>query len=93
VDAVSFARDLYGTLEDVLDRHAKGGFEAVRPRFEARFTMKGQRVEVRDVGGPALAGRAEGIDADGALRVRRDDGAVARVLAGDVTLAPAGGAA
>jgi BirA family biotin operon repressor/biotin-[acetyl-CoA-carboxylase] ligase len=83
---VAFARSLYGTLERVLDLHAQGGFDAVRPRFEARFRMVGRPVRVRDVGGPELSGRAEGIDADGALLVTCDDGRTERVLAGDVTL-------
>lgn len=86
VDRAAFARSLYGTLEAVLDLHAQGGFDAVRPRFEAHFRMAGRPVRVRDVGGPELAGTAEGIDADGALLVRDARGETRRVLAGDVTL-------
>ena len=88
VDRAAFARLLFGTLEPVLDLHASGGFEAVRPRFEARFRMAGRAVCVRDVGGPEIRGEAEGIDRDGALVVRRPDGRRERVLAGDVTLQP-----
>lgn len=87
VDRVAFARRLYGTLEEVLDLHAARGFEAVRPRFEARFRMPGRRLRVLQVGGDELAGTCLGIDADGALRLRRDDGGIARVVAGDVTIA------
>ncbi|MBW2314431.1 MAG: biotin--[acetyl-CoA-carboxylase] ligase [Deltaproteobacteria bacterium] len=86
IDRAAFARSLYGTLETVLDLHAEGGFDAVRPRFEARFHMVGRPIRVRDVGGPELAGTAEGIDADGALLVRDATGVTQRVLAGDVTL-------
>ncbi len=39
-------------------------------------------------GGSQLAGVVLGIDADGALRLRTDDGGESRVVAGDVTLAP-----
>jgi BirA family biotin operon repressor/biotin-[acetyl-CoA-carboxylase] ligase len=91
IDRVGFAARLYDTLEHVLDLHADGGFEAVRPRFEARFHMRGQRVRVLD--GPvagrstAVEGRAVGIDEDGALLVERDDGSRERVVAGDVTIA------
>ena len=59
--------------------------------------MRGRRVRVHDVttrdangaGGEALElrGRVLGVDADGALRLERDDGQVERVLAGDVTVA------
>jgi BirA family biotin operon repressor/biotin-[acetyl-CoA-carboxylase] ligase len=97
VDRVGFAARLYDTLEAVLDRHAEGGFEAVRPRFEARFGMRGHRVRVVDAlsGSPdgprgpsaGLEGIATGIDADGALLVERDDGRRERVVAGDVTIA------
>ena len=91
VDRVAFAARLYDTLEAVLDLHATGGFEAVRPRFEARFRMGGRRVRVVDaVGGGAahaLEGRAVGVDADGALWIERDDGRRERVVAGDVTVA------
>jgi BirA family biotin operon repressor/biotin-[acetyl-CoA-carboxylase] ligase len=95
VDRVDFAARLYDNLEVVLDRHAQGGFEAVRSDFEARFQMRGQRVQVLDaIGGGAAAveGVAIGIDADGALLVQRDDGATERVVAGDVTLAKKGNA-
>lgn len=90
VERVDFAARLYDNLEAVLDRHAQGGFDAVRSDFEARFQMRGQRVRVLDAiggGGAAVEGTASGIDADGALLVRRDDGVTERVVAGDVTIA------
>lgn len=88
VDRAAFACRLYGTLEDVMDRFAQSGFEALRPRFEARFPMPGRRVVVSEAGGdPQLVGVVLGIDADGALRLRTDDGRETRVVAGDVTLA------
>jgi BirA family biotin operon repressor/biotin-[acetyl-CoA-carboxylase] ligase len=90
VDRVVFARRLYNRLERTLDACAHGGFAAVRPRFEARFRMPGRRVEVVELDGSRTAGVAAGIDADGALRVRRDDGQEVRVVAGDVTLAKEG---
>jgi BirA family biotin operon repressor/biotin-[acetyl-CoA-carboxylase] ligase len=91
VDRIGFAARLYDTLEAVLDLHAEGGFDAVRPRFEARFRMRGRRVRVLDAvgapGAPAVEGRADGIDSDGALWILRDDGGRERVVAGDVTIA------
>jgi BirA family biotin operon repressor/biotin-[acetyl-CoA-carboxylase] ligase len=92
VERAAFARSLYQALEGVLDLHAAGGFDAVRPRFAARFRMAGRQVRVRDLAGPEILGRAEGIDDDGALLVRRADGRRERVLAGDVTLQAGGGA-
>ena len=87
VDRIDFARRLYGTLEAVLDLHARDGFEAIRPRFDARFRMAGRRVRVVELGGNEISGVALGIDEAGALRIERADGGVERVLAGDVTLA------
>jgi biotin-(acetyl-CoA carboxylase) ligase len=55
--------------------------------------MAGRRVRVLEVGGSGLEGTALGIDGDGALRLRRDDGTETRVVAGDVTLAKEDGAA
>src|SRR5262249_20946391 len=48
VDRIAFAARLYDTLEGVLDLHAQDGFEAVRPRFEARFRMRGRCIRVLD---------------------------------------------
>jgi BirA family biotin operon repressor/biotin-[acetyl-CoA-carboxylase] ligase len=88
VDRVAFARRLFDNLEDVLDRHASGGFEAIRPRFEQRFRMRGETVEVRSVGGAdprVLSGVVRGLSPDGALELETPAG-MQRVLAGDVTI-------
>jgi BirA family biotin operon repressor/biotin-[acetyl-CoA-carboxylase] ligase len=94
VERAAFARALFGTLERRLDEHARGGFDALRPRFEGLFRMLGRRVRVVDAlsaaaarGAGELAGRVGGIAPDGALLVERDDGETCRVIAGDVTLA------
>ncbi len=90
IDRIGFAVRLYDTLEAVLDLHAQDGFEAVRPRFEARFRMRGRRIRVLDAAArdaAPLEGVAAGIDADGALVVERADGGRERVVAGDVTIA------
>jgi BirA family biotin operon repressor/biotin-[acetyl-CoA-carboxylase] ligase len=91
VDRVAFARLLFRELEAVLDAFAAGGFAALRPRFETRFRMAGSRLRVHELGGSERSGVCDGIDADGALRLRCDDGELVRIVAGDVTIAkPAG---
>jgi BirA family biotin operon repressor/biotin-[acetyl-CoA-carboxylase] ligase len=90
VDRIAFAARLYNGLERTLNRCAESGFESIRPRFDERFRMAGERVRVVDVAGVEIEGAALGIDADGALRLRRQDGAEVRVVAGDVTLAKEG---
>jgi BirA family biotin operon repressor/biotin-[acetyl-CoA-carboxylase] ligase len=91
VDRVAFARRLFQTLEGQLDLHEGGGFDAVRPRFESFFRMRGEPVGIEELGGARIDGRARAIGPDGALEVEIERGARAgetvRVMAGDVTLA------
>jgi BirA family biotin operon repressor/biotin-[acetyl-CoA-carboxylase] ligase len=87
VDRKAFSRRLYGTLESVLDVCEEHGFEALRERFDRRFTMRGRKIRVRQQNGDELAGTAEGIDLHGALLLRRPGGEEVRVVAGDVTIA------
>jgi len=87
VDRLAFARLLYGNLESTLDVCADRGFDGVRSEFDARFQMRGEPVCVLELDGSELRGTTLGIDDDGALRVQLENGDVARVIAGDVTLA------
>jgi len=87
VDRLAFARHLYGNLEVTLDLCADRGFEAVRADFDARFLMRGKEISVHELDGSELRGTAQGIDDDGALRLRLESGNIIRVIAGDVTLA------
>jgi BirA family biotin operon repressor/biotin-[acetyl-CoA-carboxylase] ligase len=68
VSRIEFTRRLYGNLEAVLDTCSEDGFDAVRPRFDARFDMRGRHVRVVQLDGNGLSGKALGIDANGALR-------------------------
>lgn len=86
IDRVAFARRLFGTLEEVLDAHAAGGFEALRSRFEARSALTGRVVRVEGGPGEEVRGVALGLDRDGALLVAPPGEPPRRVLAGDVTL-------
>jgi BirA family biotin operon repressor/biotin-[acetyl-CoA-carboxylase] ligase len=56
--------------------------------WAARLTGVGREVVVSGSTGD-LEGRAEGVDEDGALLLRLEDGRVVRILAGDVSLRPA----
>jgi BirA family biotin operon repressor/biotin-[acetyl-CoA-carboxylase] ligase len=86
IDRIEFTRRLYTELEAILDACAKGGFDAVRGRFDERFKMRGRRVKVKQLDGRELSGTALGIDADGALRLELEAGDECRVIAGDVTI-------
>jgi BirA family biotin operon repressor/biotin-[acetyl-CoA-carboxylase] ligase len=86
IDRVHFTRRLFVTLEDVLDVHAEHGWDVLRPRFQEFFRMLGRPIRVSDLAAGETSGTCRGIDADGALRLERDDGRQTRVLAGDVTI-------
>jgi BirA family biotin operon repressor/biotin-[acetyl-CoA-carboxylase] ligase len=65
----------YGILEE-------NGFAAIRPRWDARFGLRGQRVRVETTD-QTITGRAIGIEPDGALLIEAPGG-TQRILAGDV---------
>ncbi len=62
---------------------AADGFAAIADAWADRAYGLGERCEAR-LPNRTLAGVAEGMDADGALRLRLDDGTVERITAGDV---------
>ena len=66
----------YGELEE-------SGFEALRPRWEAYFHLRGRRVRV-ELLDQVLIGRARGIARDGALVLEDDHGDLKNIYAGDV---------
>ena len=66
----------YGVLEE-------SGFDALAPRWEARFDLRDRRVRV-EIMDEVIFGAARGIDREGALIVEKDDGELQRIIAGDV---------
>lgn len=81
--------DLAAAILKELDReyeriHA-GKFEEIADEWEELCNTLGRSVSVR-VGERVLEGRAESLDAEGALLVRTQHGHLERVIGGDVTL-------
>jgi BirA family biotin operon repressor/biotin-[acetyl-CoA-carboxylase] ligase len=66
----------YGELEEK-------GFQALAPRWEARFELRGKKVRV-EMTDRIIIGTARGIDRDGALLLEDSRGNLQRVVAGDV---------
>ncbi|MBU2365027.1 MAG: biotin--[acetyl-CoA-carboxylase] ligase, partial [Alphaproteobacteria bacterium] len=62
---------------------ATQGFAPIAAGWSERATGLGQRCEAR-LPNRTLSGVAEGLDPDGALRLRLDDGTLERITAGDV---------
>lgn len=78
----AFAETLLDVVEPWLQRWLDGGVPAIAGAWEARAEL-GRRVRVV-TDGDTREGMTRGLAPDGALRVVLDDGAEARVLAGDV---------
>lgn len=66
-------------------RLKEGQFEAVAAEWERLCTTLGQDVTIL-IGPRRVRGRAESLDADGALLVRTEHGHLERITGGDVTL-------
>lgn len=78
-------------LERNLDRFfaEPGGFAAIRSRYEPHCLVIGQTIEVAEPSGRRFIAIAEGLDQDGALRVRPCEGGPSvRVESADVWLQP-----
>jgi BirA family biotin operon repressor/biotin-[acetyl-CoA-carboxylase] ligase len=76
-------------LERSLERFfgEPGGFPAIRSRYEPHCLVIGETIEVAEPSGRRFMAIAEGLDHDGALRVRpREGGPSVRVESADVWL-------
>ena len=83
VSRLEFARALYRELDRLYQLYLDQGFSPIVSLWESFFSWAGRRVEV-DFQDRRLQGVVSGLDADGALLLKLDNGAVERVLAGDV---------
>ncbi len=84
VDRTAFARILLSSLDRLYDAYQHNGYEPVRKEWLARCGIVGCRVRVSVPSGDQT-GIMEGIDENGALLLRRDNGTLERVYAGDVS--------
>jgi len=83
VDRPGFARALLKELDADYRLFGKGDFTALSRSWEDYSATSGKRV-VAAVQGRKIQGQATGIDEDGALWIRKDDGLQERILAGDI---------
>ncbi len=84
VDRTAFARELIQSLDRCYGELEQRGFPQIAARWESFFELKGRKVKV-EMGDRIVSGIARGIDRDGALLVDKEDGAIERIVAGDVT--------
>jgi BirA family biotin operon repressor/biotin-[acetyl-CoA-carboxylase] ligase len=85
VDRAAFTGRLLAALEARYGRFLTAGFDAVRGEWESYSCLTGTEVRVAAPDGETT-GRVLGLDADGALCLRRADGVTVRIVAGEVTL-------
>jgi BirA family biotin operon repressor/biotin-[acetyl-CoA-carboxylase] ligase len=92
VDRDRLLGDLTRAFLAQLDRWLGGGFEPLRQAYLERIHGIGERIAVRlsGAGDGAISGVHDGVDEQGRLRLRLDDGTIRTISAGDVFLGPGG---
>ncbi len=85
LDRAALGAAVLRELDRDYERLCSGQFEVVADEWEAQCGTLGHQVLI-ELGGRRLQGRAESLDADGALLLRTQHGHLERVTGGDVTL-------
>ena len=85
VDRAELAAEILREFDRDYSRICSGEFEAVADEFEECCKTIGRDVAIT-VGERCLRGRAESLDADGALLLRTQHGRLERIIGGDVTV-------
>jgi BirA family biotin operon repressor/biotin-[acetyl-CoA-carboxylase] ligase len=89
-DRDAFAADLAARFDLELGRWRQFRLEPILNRWLAAAHPKGSALTVHEPNGNRLAGAFDGLQPDGALRLRLADGSVRVIHAGDVMLGDAG---
>ena len=90
VSRVQILADVLFYMEELYEAVLKDGFAPVLEEWRKYSCTLGQQVKVI-APGETYSGLAVDIDADGLLIVKKDDGTVEKVIAGDVSIRPAAG--
>jgi BirA family transcriptional regulator, biotin operon repressor / biotin---[acetyl-CoA-carboxylase] ligase len=85
-DRDAFACDLVVSFDRELDRWRQFGLEPILSRWLAAAHPVGSALAVHSADGSQVSGAFDGLEADGALRLRLADGSARVIHAGDVTL-------
>lgn len=85
IDRPSLAAAVLKELDNDYARIRNGQFQAVSEEWEKRCSTLGRNIAVL-TGPNRRAGRAESLDADGALLLRTEHGRLERITGGDVSL-------
>lgn len=90
VSRVQILADVLFYMEELYEAVLKDGFAPVLEEWRKYSCTLGQQVKVI-APGETYSGLAVDIDSDGLLIVKKDDGTVEKVIAGDVSIRPAAG--
>src|SRR5262249_36055520 len=85
VDRPALAVAILRELDSDYDLICRGQFDAVADEWQQHCSTIGQNVSIR-AGERLIRGRAESLDADGALLLRTQHGLLERIIGGDVTM-------
>lgn len=85
-DRDRFAHELAASFDRELDRWRQFGLEPILSRWLAAAHPPGSPLSVHAADGSTIAGAFDGLEPDGALRLRLADGSVRVIHAGDVEL-------
>jgi len=85
VDRAGLATEVLRELDRDYARVCSGQFESLADEWEEKCSTIGRGVTIQ-IGDRRVTGRAESLDADGALLLRRQHGHLERVVGGDVTV-------
>ncbi|MBI1842324.1 MAG: biotin--[acetyl-CoA-carboxylase] ligase, partial [Verrucomicrobia bacterium] len=85
VDRAAITARILEELERDYARIRGGDFESLANEWESRCTTLGKQVRIQ-IGDRLVQGRAESLDAEGALLVRGGYGNLERIVGGDVTV-------
>ena len=85
VDRAGLAVAILRELDRDYERIKRGEFDVVAEQWQEHCSTIGSQVSIR-VGDRVIRGRAEALDADGALLLRGQHGHLERIIGGDVTM-------
>lgn len=85
-DRDAFARDLVVAFDRELERWRQFGLEPILSRWRTAAHPLGTALTVHGPDGARMSGTFDGLEPDGALRLRLADGSARAIHAGDVTI-------
>jgi BirA family biotin operon repressor/biotin-[acetyl-CoA-carboxylase] ligase len=85
IDRPALAVTILRELDADYDRIGRGQFDSLAEEWQEQCTTIGQHVAIR-MGERVIRGRAESLDAEGALLLRTQHGHLERIVGGDVTV-------